>query len=186
MRILPIFILALIAFACNPKSSSKASDASAADLDEISAVIHSFYSWYDGFVMDSTIRVDFTDASGEHLKLNEAKFKAYYAHFEKSGYVSAHFVTQELAFFKKCEAYWQNEHIEDVPSCLDADKYFCAQDWDIDYLRKAPISITEVVDGKTTATLDPQHEGEQALELKMIKENGKWVIAEVVCDMGVE
>ncbi len=185
-RSLTLLLLALITLACNPKSSSKTADTSTADLDEISAVIHSFYSWYDGLVMDTTIRISFAVPDGEHLKLDEAKFKEYYAYFEKSGYVSTDFVAQELAFFKKCANYWKNENIEDVPTCMDADKYFCGQDWDIDYLRSAPISIAEVVDGKTAATVEPQREGDAAREIKMVKENGKWKIQEIVCDMGVE
>lgn len=188
-----IFIVILCTFACNQTSEKQstakqevAADTSkhvVADSTDIAAVIHGFYKWYDVFVNKN---MQFTDNTGKHLKLSPSKLAAYYAAFKKTGFVSEEFVQNEYAFFKKCEKLWENENKDEVVSCLDADKYFCAQDWDINFWVNSPIRIKNMGENRAFATMystDKQNPQEHNFELK--KENNKWLLTKIACDMGI-
>jgi Protein of unknown function (DUF3828) len=180
---LPLSLL----FACQEKKPVEtAAPSPSADSAAVAEVIHGFYSWYDGFIRNENIRIDFVNDKGPHLTLDSAKFDAYYIHFIRTGFVSREFALNEYAFFQKCEQLWQNEPIGDVPSCLDADKYFCAQDWDLNFWTQSPVRIAATGENQLKATLyasDANGLMERSFVLK--KEDGKWVIATVECDMGV-
>ena len=157
------------------------------DSAAVTAVIHGFYKWYDGFIRDEARDVNFTNDEGEHLRLNMAALETYYDHFRKSGFVSEEFIQNEYVFYRRCEALWQNEAKDEVPSCMDADKYFCAQDWDVNFWTTSPVRIVANVDDTIIAKLSGEEAGapsEQNFQLK--KENGKWLITRIECDMGIE
>ncbi|MDX2247890.1 MAG: DUF3828 domain-containing protein [Bacteroidia bacterium] len=183
------YLLVFMFFACkNADQNDTAHEGQVvtADSAAIADAIHGFFHWYDTFLMDTTVRIEFTDASGEHLKLDQANLESYYSHFRNSGFVSDEFIANEYAFFKKCEQLWQNEAVDDIPSCLDADKYFCAQDWEINFWTQSPVRIQSLGDNKVYATLygsDSAGSIERSFELK--KENEKWVLLKVECDMGI-
>lgn len=191
MKSLASSILILIAlFACNKGAqnteTTKSPDAPS-DSVAIADAVHGFYKWYTAFSQDTTKRIDFTDDSGQHLTLNQAKLERYYANFKNTGFVSDEFIANEYEFYKKCSKLWQNELIDEVPSCMDADKYFCAQDWEPDFWIKSPVRIKNIGSDKVLATLYGIAFGgsmERNIELK--KENGKWLITKVECDMGAD
>lgn len=193
-----ILITILFAFACNqtPQAESastqevtadknnNANTSISADSTEIATVIHGFYKWYDGFVNKN---MTFTDDTGKHLKLSPTKLAAYYAEFKKTGFVSEEFVENEYAFFKKCEKLWENENKDEVVSCLDADKYFCGQDWEINFWVNSPIRIKKIAENKAFVTMystDKENPQERNFELK--KENNKWLLTKIACDMGIQ
>ena len=168
--------------ATNTTTSSALSDSAA-----IADVIHGFYKWYNTFTMDSTKSIDITNDKGKHLTLDMPKLEKHLAEFKATGFVSAEFVENDIAFYKKCEKIWQSEEIGDVPSGMDADKYFCAQDWDIDFWVKSPVRIKPIGTDRMAATLFGTEGGtprEQNFELK--KENGKWLLSKIECDMGIK
>ncbi len=158
-----------------------------ADLIAISGVLHGFYAWYDAFQRDETRNIIFTSDKGKHLTLDQARLDQYFANLKAGGFISDDFIENEKVILKKCEKLWQNEDKEDVPSCLDADRYFCAQDWDIEFWTKAPVSAEGLGTDNVEATMSGSEGGgprEQKFELK--KENGKWMITKIECDLGVE
>ena len=186
----PIFFFAVLLagasffFACGgPSTGTDSPTGAAADSASIAGVIHRFYTWYDAFLKDEARDVNFTTDDGQHLKLDTAVLKGYYENFRNTGLVSEEFIQGEYAFFKKCEQLWQNEPLDEVPSCLDGDKYFCAQDWETSFWTQSPVRIQSTGENRVTATL---YDTEMERSFELVKENGKWLLAKVECDMGVE
>ena len=125
--------------ACNnaPSTTSEPTDNGGSqddpDLEAITNTIHGFYVWYDAFQKDETRNLNFTSEKDQHLVLDLRKLEQFYANLRASGFISDEFIENDRAVLKKCEALWQNEELGDVPSCLDADRFFCAQDWDLSF-----------------------------------------------------
>ena len=156
------------------------------DSTEIAATIHGFFMWYDAMQRDTTHPFDITDDSGKHLKINEPALKKYLGEFMKSGFVTESFIVGEFDFYKKCEKLWQNEEIGDVPSGMDADKMLCAQDGDIAMWTKSPVRVVKKDDTHAKATLYAKDEnGEFERFYELTKENGKWLLSKVECDLGI-
>ncbi|CCG99663.1 hypothetical protein FAES_1653 [Fibrella aestuarina BUZ 2] len=156
------------------------------DSAAVADVVHGFYKWYTAFSQKAANQIDFTDDNGPHLTLNQEKLERYLARFAASNFVSREFIANEVAFYRQCSQWWQHEPIDDVPSCLDADRYFCAQEWEPDFWLKSPVRIRPNGPDRVTATLVGQAYGspmERTVELK--KEEGKWLIANIECDMGL-
>lgn len=168
-------------------AASNGSSQDDADLVAITSVIHDFYAWYDKFQLDTTRNIFFTDDTGKHLKLDATKLEQYFNNIKASGFISDEFFVGEKEMWKKCEAAWKNEPIGDVPSCMDADRFFCAQDWDIATWTSAPVTAEGLSTDKVSATLN-MNEGEikQAQKFELKKENGKWLITKIECDLGVQ
>lgn len=186
-----IFFALFLFFACTeaPKNApiSEATKEVVSDSMAITNTIHGFYKWYNIFSMDTTKRGDFADQSGKYIRLNEPKMKKYFSYFQETGFVSTTFIENEYAFYKKCEAIWKTEEVGDVPTGMDADKYYCAQDWDNEFWTNAPVRIKMVSPDSAFATLystDKNVQLERNFELK--KEKDKWLLAKIECDMGVE
>ncbi|MBV6425922.1 MAG: hypothetical protein KIPDCIKN_00413 [Haliscomenobacter sp.] len=156
----------------------------APDSAAVADVIHGFYQWYDAFIENGGEKSGFTKEENGHLALDSVAFETYFAQFQETGFVSEEFVQNEWAFFKKCAAFWQNESLGELPTCLDADKYFCAQDWDIQFWTTAPVRINPLGDNRMAATLYGGESEERNFELK--KEGDKWVLTKIECDMGME
>ena len=157
------------------------------DSTEIAATIHGFFTWYDAMQRDTTKPFDITDNTGKHLKINEKALKAYLGEFHKSGFVNESFIAGEFEYYQKCAKLWQNEAVDDVPSGMDADKMFCAQDWDIDIWTKSPVRIvkTDEVHAKATLFINDAN-GDFERHFELTKENGKWLLSKVECDMGIK
>lgn len=153
------------------------------DSAAIADVIHGFYKWYDRFSQDSTKSFNFTNDKGKHLTLDMPKLEKYLAEFKATGFISAEFVENDIAFYKKCEKIWQTEEKDGIPTGMDADKYFCAQDWEIDFWTKSPVRIKPLGTDKVAATMYGTEGGgkkEHNFELK--KENGKWLLSKIECE----
>lgn len=152
------------------------------DLVAATDVLHGFYQWYNVFQKNNNI--NFINDKGKHLKLDLPKLDAYLAHFNNSGYVSSSFITNEKAYYKRCETFWQKEGKEGPPMGLDADKYFCAQDWDINFWTTAPVSAEGLGSNNIKATMSGTEGGApRNQKFDLVKENGKWVIANIDCQM---
>jgi Protein of unknown function (DUF3828) len=186
-----VFLTSFLLFACKetPKNGTANTDSQAvvSDSAAVANTIHGFYKWYDVFSMDTSKRGDFADQNGKYLRLDEPKMKKYYTYFQETGFVSAEFIENEYTFYRKCSEFWKTEEVGDVPTGMDADKYFCAQDWEIEFWTNAPVRIKNIGTDRVGATLfstDKKYPLERNFELK--KENGKWVLTKIECDMGVK
>ena len=158
----------------------------ATDSTAIANTIHGFYQWYDAYVNDNTKQIDFLKVVKNHNTLDLPLLDKYLAKIQSSGFISAEFIANDKAFYQACEKVWQKEEAEGVPTGMDADKYFCAQDWDINFWTKSPVRIKNIGTDKVAATLYGKH-GDGSLEhnFELKKENGKWLISKIECDMGV-
>lgn len=186
-----IIFISITAFlsACHHSNATDDTSASTVERDSVAVarVIHDFYKWYDHFITNDAINFNITNDEGEHLTLNQKALDAYLATIKKSGFVNDTFIQGEYAYYKKCEQLWQNEDKGDVPSGMDADKYFCAQDYDITFYTEAPVRIQSLGANQIAATMyqnDTEYPMERHFELQ--KENGKWYISKIECDMGIE
>lgn len=191
MKTLPLFFVALLALiGCQKSRQTNTAETPTnpvvSDSAAIADAVHGFYSWYVAFSKDTTHRIDFTDDRGEHLQLVQPKLERYYAHFKASGFVSNEFIQGEYAFYKQCSQVWQNELIDEVPSCLDADKYFCAQDWEPAFWTTSPVRIKHTGADRAVATLYGKYfDAPMERNVSLKKENGKWLITSIACDMGL-
>ncbi|MEZ0611702.1 DUF3828 domain-containing protein [Fibrella sp. WM1] len=182
-------VVAGLLLACQQQSQQEQSTRTlnvVSDSAAVAEVVHGFYTWYNAFSRKVANQIDFTDDGGPHLTLNQARLERYFAHFTASHFVSNEFIENEYAFYRQCSQRWQHEPIDDIPSCLDADKYFCAQEWDPDFWIKSPVRVRPIGPDRVAATLFGQAYGspmERTIELK--KEGGKWLIARIECDMGL-
>ncbi|MFN4255256.1 MAG: DUF3828 domain-containing protein [Saprospiraceae bacterium] len=173
------FGLLLLAFAaCNRKPAGPS-----AGVATPAAAIHGFYTWYDAFLRDTTRSINFTDDRGPHLKLDPAKFDQYFQNLKASGFLSDEYIAAEKAFFRKCETYWQHEEKGDVPTGMDEDRLFCAQDWDLNFWTKSPVSIAPLDSNRVAATMSGTEGGSpKTHDFELVKEGGKWLIAKIACD----
>lgn len=155
------------------------------DSAAIADVIHGFYKFYSTFETDST-QYDFIDDSGKFLKLDEMKLKKYLGKFFQTGLVSEEFITNEHEFYMKCGKLWVSEVKGDVPSCMDADRMYCGQDGDFPEFTTAPVKSTIIGDRATAKMIfKPDSGNGESRNYELKKENGKWLMAKVECDMGV-
>jgi hypothetical protein len=180
-----IILAALFFFiaACQNTGSESAAAQEAVKPDSVAIAdaLHGFFKWYENNT-DRLGAIRFVNDSGVHLSLDEAKLDAFLAEFEKSGFVSKGFLEDEKKFYKKCSAFWSTDPVDEVPTGLGADRYYCAQDY------VAPYST-----GKVLATINGDR-AEAVLTLaetstfnfSMVKENGKWLLDKTHCNMGVE
>lgn len=181
------FLLFMACAENSPKAAEKMPPSVSNDTTDIAATIHGFFVWYDKFQNDTTRHIDFMDDSGKHLKINETALKTYLGEFQKSGFVSESFIVGEFDFYQKCAKLWQNEEKDGIPSGMDADKIFCAQDWDIDVWTKSPVRIVKTDDTHAKATLYGTWNTDKfERQYELVKENGKWLLTKIECDTGVK
>ena len=149
-------------------------------------MIHGFYQWYDPYVHDEAKNIDFVKVVNNHYALDQPLLEKYLANIKASGLVSSEFLANDLAFYKACEKLWQNEEAEGQPNGMDVNRYFCAQDWELNFWTTSPVRIKSIGVDKVDATLYGEMDGnpfEHNFELK--KENGKWLLSKIECDMGI-
>ena len=156
------------------------------DSAAIAETIHGFFKFYSTFENDST-QYDFVDDSGKFLKLDEMKLKKYLGKFFQTGLVSEEFITNEHEFYSKCGKLWVTEVKGDVPSGMDADRMYCAQDGDFPEFTTAPVKSVIKGDRATAKMIfKPDSGNGESRNYELKKENGKWLMAKVECDMGVK
>lgn len=186
-KLVLVFFSILILSSCQEGTKkTPESTAITADSSAIADVIHGFYQWYDPYIRDEAKNIDFVKIVNNHYALDLPSLEKYLSNINASGFVSSEFLDNDMAFYKTCEKLWQNEEAEGPPTGMDADKYFCAQDWDLNFWTKSPVRIKSMGDDKVAATLYGEMGGsplEQNFELK--KESGKWLLTKIECDMGI-
>lgn len=173
--------LCILAFVSCQKSGNRALDSETASTDSsaIATTIHGFYQWYDAYLRDSTRQMNITKVVNNHNVLDMESLEKHLASIKSSGFVGAEFLENDMAFYKACEKLWQNESADEVGSCMEADKYFCAQDWDLNDWTQSPVRIKSIGEDKAAATLYSTDSWEQNFELK--KDNGKWLLTMIEC-----
>jgi hypothetical protein len=184
-----LFFSTFIIFSCqetgkkDPEAAARAADSTA-----IAATIHGFYQWYDHNIKDRSKDVDFTKVSGKHLVLDFPLLEKYLSNIKSSGFVSDDFLENDRTYYRACEKIWKTEEYEDAPQTgMDADKYFCAQDYELDYWVKSPVRVTIGDTDVATATLYGQYVGDlKEMNFELKKENGKWLLTNIECDMGID
>ncbi|MCO6487464.1 MAG: DUF3828 domain-containing protein [Phaeodactylibacter sp.] len=153
------------------------------DLVAINECIHSFYAWYEA--NGSALEADFVKYA-KHATLDAAKLASYFSVLKKSGYISQAYIDNETADLKNLEATaWKN--IEDGPlPGLDYDRFTCSQDMpDWAFWKTAPIAADGLGTDKSMATMSGMEGGsERTQKFEMVKENGKWLIAKILCGTG--
>lgn len=173
-----------------PKQETQATQVTApnvvsSDSMQMADLVHHFYQWYDSLASDRVRNINFIDDKAKHLKLDSVKLKTYLDYFKLSGFVSDAFLKGELHFYKECEKFWQHESKAEIPSCMDADKYFCAQDWEIKNWITGPIKINFNKNDSASITyliLDSLDNQERKIECQKL--NGQWLISKIECDLG--
>lgn len=197
MKYLLIFCLAVFSFSACQNTASKTDQTTTEeptdsgesqddpDLVAITDVIHNFYQWYED-AQEKLKDIKIVNYGGKHLTLNKANVDAYFDKIFKSGFISKEYIEGEKAYLSKWEAEWQKEVYEDgdAPTGLDADRFFCAQDYDIKFWTTAPVGAEGLGTETVKATMSGDEGGsprEQKFELK--KENGKWMITKIECAM---
>lgn len=155
------------------------------DSAAIADVIHGFYKFYSTFENDTT-QYNFIDDSGKFLKLDETKLKLYLEKYAKTGLVSEEFLTNVRDFYMKCGKLWVTEEKGDVPSGMDADIMYCAQDGDFPEFTTAPV-MSVIKGDRATAKMvfKPNGGNGESRNYELKKENGKWLMAKVECDTGI-
>ncbi len=163
---------------------------STAEKAAVTAAVRGFFTWYSQFMQSPDFSSDkyyFVDYETPHPALKPAVLDAYLQAFVKGGFVGQAFVKRQQAFYQKAAVLWQKEEKGDVPSGMDADPFFCAQDDVMEYYLKAPVDVQFTGPDQATATLnltDPTMG--YKLKVFVTKENGKWLYAGTECDLGVE
>ncbi len=173
---------------CQEETKNKSETATTVTTDSaaIASVIHGFYQWYDPFVNDRKNDIDFIKVVGKHNTLDLPLFEKYLASIKASGFVSSEFLDKETAYYQACAKLWQKEEVGDIPSGMDANKYFCAQDWDLPFWTTSPIRISPNGDNRVKATLYGTHgDGSREQNFELKKEDNKWLLTKIECDMGI-
>ena len=181
-----LYLLLLLSgfLACRQNTSSKNADTAQGNpnLIAITNTVHGFYEWYDTFIRDTGQNINFLDMRGKYAKLDAAKVDQYFNNLKAGGFISDEFIAGEKDFLRKCEPLWQTEDKNAPLTGLDYNRFFCAQDWNIDFWTKAPVNVNGTGADRVAATLSGTEAGtprEQHLELKL--ENDKWLITRIIC-----
>lgn len=195
-HILILFLISAIGIACNQAPSGTEAGAATTevpadnggpqddpDLVAINETIHHFYGWYEAN-METLANISYIKNGNQ---LDGGQLDAYYAMLMKTGLVHQSYVDADRAYLKNLEATaWKNENVEEGPlTGLDYDRFFCAQDFVMDFWKTAPVGAEGLGTDKVKATMSGDEGGSpRTQQFELVKENGKWLIAAVVCDQG--
>jgi len=162
---------------------------STAEKAAVTAAVRGFFNWYSQFMQTpdfSSDKYQFVGYETQHPALKPAVLDAYLQTFVKGGFAGQEFVKRQKAFYQKASVLWQKEEKGDIPSGMDADPFFCAQDDVAEYYVKAPVTVQFTGQDQATAILNLNDETMQTtLKVFLQKENGKWLYADTECDLGI-
>jgi hypothetical protein len=176
MKYIVPFLLALSVFiACKNNPNAALSDEAA-----ITNTLRQFYKWYNQFVTDARYNINFVNTDGAYAQLDSARLEQYFNNLKASGALSDAYFQAERLRLRESARLWKNENKDDILSGMENEPFFCAQDWDIDQWNAAPIQIQASGADRATAQLSSLGENLE-MRVEMVKENGKWLIARVVC-----
>ena len=176
--------------ACQNNTTTKAAEtktlvSTVSDSAAISESLRAFYTWYDAN-SQRLGAINFTNNKSAHTSLDENQLQLYLAEIKKSGLVSDELIADETKFFHACAKLWQNEPSDEPNSGLEADRFLCAQDYIAPYNTGVVSSVINGDRAQSTLTLKGSMPGEtNNFNFEMKKENGKWLLAKLGCDMGV-
>ncbi len=163
---------------------------SLAEKAAVTAAVRGFFDWYSKYMQTPDFgneKYNFVDYETPHPALKPAALEAYLGQFVKGGFVGQAFVQRQKAFYQKAAVLWQKEEKGDIPSGMDADPFFCAQDDVAEYYKKATVDVQFTAPDKATATLDLTDPTMMyKLPVYLQKENGKWLYVATQCDLGIE
>ena len=154
----------------------------ATDESAIRSVIHGFFRWYEKEA-STLASFDFVDESGPYRKLEQSALQQYFNHLHSSGFISQRLVEAEKKFYHNCEAFWKTERKEESPSCLSADRFYCAFDYIAPYYSGEVKSIIDGAEAVATLTLTGAMGEQRILVFNLIKENNQWLLSGLGCDM---
>jgi len=189
------FLLGIILFvSCEntaPKNSVMAETKTAAlvpsDSVAITDALHNFYTWYDANSVRLGKTYNFAIEGGAHTMLDEKQLQLFLAEIKKSGVVSDELIADETKFFQACAKIWQTEDKDAVNTGLESDRFLCAQDYIAPYNTGAVSSVINGNRAQATLALKGTMPGDtNSFKFEMKKENGKWLLAKLGCDMGVK
>lgn len=175
-QLLPLALFILLLSACKSKPATQ----SELDLAEITKTIHLFSQWYHDYVAGVAENQQFIDRKGPYARLDSAGLESYLVNLKSSGLVSETLLEGERAYYQKCEPFWQNENKEEVLTGMDANRFFCGQDWDIKLWTSAPVTAEGLGTDAAEATMGPL-EGGRSVKFSLEKEADKWLITGVDC-----
>lgn len=186
MKHLLIFTLAAFSLlSCKNAPADNGGSQDDPDLVAIDACIHGFYQWYEAN-MNTLANIAYI-RPGKPATLDNARLDEYYTMLQQSGFISQVYIDGDKAYLQNLEAtYWKEEDVTEQPlSGLDYDRFFCAQDYDIVFWTTAPVAADGLGTNQATATLSGvEGSMERTQKFEMVKENGKWLIAKIVCETG--
>lgn len=193
-QLLVIGILALLFAACGGKGESPAKTVAPpvatvnADSAAISEALRGFFKWYTAN-QEAILAIDVVDGSGKVAKISEPGLQQYLALFQKSGFVSSTFLENETKFYRACAKVWaeNKEDPEELLSGMDADRFLCSQEEDIDDLGNSAVVSAKITGDQAAAQIVAGKNGalESPLKFDLKKENGRWLLAKVGCDVGI-
>ncbi len=186
-----VLVSLLVACGQEPKKADRETPANALpspDSVAVVAAVQGFFDWYGQMAASPNFaeKFNFVDYSGQHPQLKPELLEKYLAEFVASGHCGQAFVQGERMFYRQCAEAWKSIPIDEVPPCLDADRYFCAQEDVSGFFKKAAVAVETTGADTATATLTLNFgpNDKQARRVFLKKEGGKWLVAGVECDMG--
>lgn len=151
---------------------------------DIAKCIHGFYEWYSLFVVDSQSRIDFVEDDGMHYRLSRARLDTYLQKLAKCEFVTNQLIWHQREMYLKCEKLWQRENNQDVPSCMDGDPLFCAQEWDMEYWTQSPVMIDYIKNDSAEVRMEGiSFHSPMTRKFGLKKEGERWKLALVECVM---
>lgn len=176
-----MFIIAALIYSCSGNAGVSAGGYTS-DSTGIAVTIHGFYKWYNSFLPDNKRNINFVDSSNGHPALNENLLQQYYTNLKAGGFISPSFIDSDKVLIKACAVTWQQQALDEPPACMDEDRFFCAQDWDIPFWTSAPVIIQKTDGNKATVLLSGNEAGShREQKIDMEKVDNKWLIAKIYC-----
>ncbi|MBK9109502.1 MAG: DUF3828 domain-containing protein [Saprospiraceae bacterium] len=184
-----IFVFAVICFmniSCKLSSPVQNSEGTRTqDSIEIANTIHEFYQWHHSKSTDTINDYNFVDDRGDRYRLIADLFQLYLDKLYSSGYLSRSFIQNEKNFYLECEKLWQHEIVGEVPSCMDGDHFFCAQEWDLNYWINTAITLDHLQsDTASVRMIGTSFDIPIERRFSLIREDGSWKMAYIECDRG--
>lgn len=150
---------------------------------EIAETIHAFYKWHHEKTTDTINDYNFVDDSGDRYRLKLDLLQKYLDKLYLSGYLSRSFIQNEKEFYLNCEKLWQNETVGEVPSCMDGDHFFCAQEWDLNFWIHAAVTLDYLEkDSAAVRMVGSSFELPLERSFSLIREDGSWRLSVIDCD----
>jgi hypothetical protein len=185
-----IFIAFCSCKSTTKKDNNKQSNETAESANEIpdsiaiTITLHDFFNWYDAN-FERLGKIKFVSDSAEHLTLNENNLKAYLNEIKNSGFVSDLLLENELKFYGACGKIWKTQKKSEIPQGLQADRFYCAQDYIAPYSTGKVTAI--IIQDKANATLSVNGKLNETKDLlfELKKENGKWLLSKTGCNFGI-